>query len=71
MSETAARQPHNMDDLIRHAAGCAVDMPPQDVGVRVADLAGRFNAACQGLPAAPLTLVTFHLKLPEEHRRID
>lgn len=71
MSETAARQPHNMDDLIRHAAGCAVDMPPQDVGARVADLAGRFNAACLGLPAAPLTLVTFHLKLPEEHRRID
>ncbi|HEX6958962.1 MAG TPA: TylF/MycF/NovP-related O-methyltransferase [Ferrovibrio sp.] len=71
MSETAKQPMHSMDALIRHAAESATDSLAFDVAARVAELAGRFEAACADLPAAPLALVIFHLKLPEEHRRID
>lgn len=61
----------NMQDLLRCTVEAAVNNPPADVAVRVAELAKRFDAAVAGLPPAPLTILTFHLTLPEENRIID
>lgn len=60
-----------MMDFITHAADLAtMDLAPE-IESRVADLAKRFDAAVASLPPVPLTVLIYHLKLPEEHRHID
>lgn len=61
----------SMQDLMRLAVEGAVNDLPADVAARVADLAKRFDAAVAGLPPVPLTILTFHLTLPEENRVIE
>lgn len=69
--KTSAPKPKSMQDLLRVAVEAAVNDPPAAVTARVADLAKRFDAAVAGLPPAPLTILTFHLTLPEENRVIE
>ncbi len=60
-----------MDMLIQHAVSKATDTLPEAVAARVADMAPVFERAVAGQPTPPLTLVFFHLKLPDEHRHLD
>ncbi|MEK9967851.1 MAG: hypothetical protein VW600_01860 [Ferrovibrio sp.] len=70
---TAAEQQHlaSMAGFIDHAAALATQNIAPETEARIIDLAKRFDAAVAGQPAAPLTVVIYHLSLPEQHRRID
>lgn len=70
MSAAANPLGRPMEDLVGHAAGRATDDLPPDVAARVAELARAIEAACAGLPPAPLTVLIFHLQLTEDSRRI-
>lgn len=61
----------DMDDLIRHAAASASNEVPEEVAARVATMVPYFDAVHARTATAPLNIVTFHLKLPDEHRHID
>lgn len=65
-----AKQPR-MSEVIRQAVKAAVNEPPAAVAARVTDMGRVFDAAVAGLPPAPLTILTFHLTLPDEHRIIE
>lgn len=71
MSGTPANPFQSMDIMIRHVSSRASNDVPADVAERVASMIPTFDAAVAGLAPAPLTIVIFHLKLPEEHRRLD
>lgn len=60
-----------MDQWLGHVSEQATDTMPADVAARVASLVPRFDAAVEGRPAAPLNIVVFHMKVPEEHRYIN
>lgn len=74
MSESSTVEKKHLDDMeafVAHAAGLATtDLAPA-TEARIADLARRFDAAVTGLPPVPLTVVIYHLKLPDAHRHID
>lgn len=71
MSVAPSSGPQTMADFIRHVSERATDQMPDDTAKRVADLAARFDAICGELPPAPLTVVVFHLSLPQEHSKLD
>ncbi|WP_341702348.1 TylF/MycF/NovP-related O-methyltransferase [Ferrovibrio sp.] len=60
-----------MEGMIEHAAGRVSDVLPGEVAERVAGMAAVFDAAVAGRPAAPLTLVIFHLALTDQTREIN
>src|SRR3546814_497462 len=61
----------SMEELVAHAAGQVTDDLPPAIEARLQDLAGRFDAAVDGMAPVPLTCVIFHLTLPPDARRID
>lgn len=62
---------NTMEGLMDYANARVSDSLPPALAARVDALAARFDAAVAGLPAAPLTVVIFHLALTEETRRIE
>ena len=72
MNNVLANPPgQDMSRMIRHVASRAKNDVPADVAERVASMIPAFDTAVAGQPPAPLTIVIFHIKLPEEHRKID
>lgn len=71
--KTEAEKKHlgDMEAFVAHAAGLATMALAPKIESRIATLAQAFDAAVAGLPPAPLTVLIYHLKLPEEHRHID
>lgn len=71
--QTAAEKKHldDMEAFVAHAADLATPALAPQTEARIADMARVFDAAVAGLAPAPLTVVVYHLKLPEEHRHID
>jgi hypothetical protein len=61
----------SMAGFIDHAVALATPQIAPGTQARIADLARRFDAAVAGQPAPPLTVVIYHLSLPDQHRRID
>ena len=71
MSGTPANPFQSMDQIIRHVTSRASNDIPDNIAGRVASMIPVFDAAVAGLAPAPLTIVIFHLKLPEENSQID
>jgi hypothetical protein len=71
MSTPPANPFPTMSRMIRHVSEQARNDIPADVARRVASMIPAFDQAVAGLQPAPLTIVIFHLKLPDEHRMID
>src|SRR3546814_682774 len=69
--ESKTPGPQSMEELVEHAAGQVTDDLPPAIEARLQDLAGRFDAAVDGMAPVPLTCVIFHLTLPPDARRID
>jgi hypothetical protein len=71
--KTAAEKRHldDMEAFVAHAASLATTELAPETETRIADLARRFDAVVDGQPPVPLTIVIYHLKLPDEHRHID
>ena len=68
--QTAAEKTHlgDMEAFVAHAAALATtDLAPK-TEARIAALAQAFDVAVAGLPPAPLTVVIYHLKLPDATR---
>jgi len=67
----SAPQIGSMEDFAEYVAGKATDRLPAAVEQRLGLLAGRFDAAAAAMAPVDLTMVIFHLKLPEDARKID
>ena len=71
MSGVLPKKVDNMESMMRHVTSLAKNDVPADVAARVASMIPAFDAAVAGRTPAPLTIVIFHLALPEENRKID
>jgi hypothetical protein len=70
-SEAEAQHLASMAGFVDHAVELATQRIAPQTAARIAGLAGHFDAAVAGLPPAPLTVVIYHLSLPEQHRHIS
>lgn len=71
MSQAKKPAPQNMYKFILLAAESACDDIPDDTAARLNDLARRFDAASAGYAPVPLTVMIYHLSLPQEHRYVN
>lgn len=62
---------NTMEGLMDYANARVSDSLPPALAARVDAMTARFDAAVANLPAAPLTVVIFHLALTEETRRVE